>query len=330
MLKVSTAKMADMIWPLVMADIPVLLHGKTGIGKSQVVRDELMPKITREFGPSVLHDFRLSSKDIVDGTGIPDVDKEARATYWTRPAFIPADDGKMHVIFLDEFGHASIPMQHAVGYPLVLDRKLGEFPLPKHNRIILATNTMDDKGGDNKILKPLEGRMAHVEVLPDHKSWCATYAVERGLDPRLIAFIRLRPELFHRMDPSNVAWPIPRKHEWLDRILKQNTDLAVVEKCAIALCGDGFASQFMAFLQNLAASLPSLRDIKANPAKCKVPQDLQHQYVVAAAIVPNIKKTDAEIWAVYLKRLAPDIASMAAHNAQKAIGNHPALQDLIV
>lgn len=330
MLKCTTAKLAETIWPLVMADIPVLLHGKTGIGKSQVVKESLMPLIAREYGPSILHDYRLSSKDIVDGTGIPDVDKENRATYWTRPAFIPAEDNKMHVIFLDEFGHAMIPMQHAVGYPLVLDRMLGEFKLPKLNRVILATNTMDDKGGDNKILKPLEGRMAHVEVLPDHKSWCSGYAVERGLDPRLIAFIRLRPELFHRMDANNFAWPIPRKHEWLDRVLKQQSDMKVIERCAIALCGDGFAAQFIAFLENLAANLPRLQDIKANPGTAKVPSDMQHQYVVAAAIVPHVTQKDAHIWAKYLKRLTADIASMAAHNAQKAIGNHPALQELII
>lgn len=330
MLKCTTAKLAETIWPLVKADIPVLIHGKTGIGKSQVVREELMPMVAKEFGTSRLHDYRLSSKDIVDGTGIPDVDKEARATYWTRPAFIPEEDGNMHVIFLDEFGHAMIPMQHAVGYPLVLDRMLGEFRLPRLNRILLATNTMDDKGGDNKILKPLEGRMAHVEVLPDHKSWCSGYAVDKGLDPRLIAFIRLRPELFHRMDLNNPAWPLPRKHEWLDRILKNETNMKIIERCTVALCGDGFAAQFIAFLENLAANLPRLQDIKADPKKAKVPSDLQHQYVVAAAIVPHVTAKDAHIWAVYLGRLEADIASSAAHSAQKAIGNHPALQDLII
>src|SRR5262245_57921447 len=90
MLRCKASQLADTIWPLVKADIPVFIHGLSGIGKSQIIRCELMPKIRQEYGESsVLHDFRLSSKDITDGTGIPTVDQQERATIWTRPAFIP-------------------------------------------------------------------------------------------------------------------------------------------------------------------------------------------------------------------------------------------------
>ena len=76
---------------------------------------EVQARMREYFGDTVIHDFRLSSKDNVDGTGMPDIDKIERATYWTRPAFIPKEDGKMHLIFLDEVGHASIQIYFSRG-----------------------------------------------------------------------------------------------------------------------------------------------------------------------------------------------------------------------
>jgi len=163
MLKCKITKLSETIWPLVFADIPVMIYGPTGIGKSTVVRNDLIPMLEREFGQTVMHDIRLSTKDIVDGTGMPVIDKEEMATFWTRPAFIPRDDGATHVMFFDEFGHASVQLQQ-MSYSLVNDRGLGGYGLPKKNRVILASNTRTDGGGDNKMLKPLENRMAHVTV----------------------------------------------------------------------------------------------------------------------------------------------------------------------
>src|SRR6266566_570141 len=154
MLKCKITKLADTVWPLVYANIPLMIYGDTGIGKSSVVKNDLVPRIEREFGPTTLHDTRLSTKDIVDGTGMPIIDKEEMATFWTRPAFIPRDDGKMHFFLYDEFGHASVQLQQMT-YSLVLDRGLGGYKLPVQNRILLASNTRKDGGGDNKMLKPL-------------------------------------------------------------------------------------------------------------------------------------------------------------------------------
>src|SRR6266478_7129468 len=95
MLKCKITKLADTIWPLVYANIPIMIYGPTGVGKSSVVKNDLVPRIEREFGATTLHDTRLSTKDIVDGTGMPVIDKDERATFWTRPAFIPGDDGNM-------------------------------------------------------------------------------------------------------------------------------------------------------------------------------------------------------------------------------------------
>lgn len=321
MLRCKVGNLVQTIWPLVKADIPVIIRGRSGIGKSQMLNEQLMPLMIAEFGETVLHDFRLSSKDITDGTGIPDIDKAERATYWTRPAFIPRDDGRMHVIFLDEVSHASVQMQHAVGYQLTRDRGLGEYKLPKLNRVILAMNISEDKGGDIKLAKPFENRCAHVLVESDHKDWIK-WGVERGIDNRLLAFIQLRPPQLHMMSETDPAWPSPRTLEMLSRVMHEDTKIII--RAAQALCGDGFSTEFYKFLKDSGANLPKMADILKNPKGAVVPTELDQQHLVAMAISAHIKAENAETWAIYLRRLPPDMASVAAHYAMQ---RNPELAD---
>lgn len=317
MLKCKAGKLIEVIWPLVKHDVPVFIHGWTGIGKTEMISGPLMRKIEAEFGPSVLHDFRFSSKEPVDGTGIPVVDADKRKTTWTQPAFVPDDDGRMHVFYLGEIGHASVPMQH-IAYQFVRERQLGDFKLPRQNRIILDLNTRDDKGGDIKLVKPLENRGAHVLMELDVPGWIE-HAKEIGADPRLIAFIKVRPALLHKLDTQNPAYPTPRSIVELNKLFKAGESARDIENAAKALCGEGFAVELAQFMKDLGAGLPRLADIKANPDKAKLPGDLNHQWVIASSIAHEMGEhpEDAEIWARYLKRLAPDIASMAAHNAMQ-------------
>lgn len=335
MLKCKITKLADTIWPLVVADIPVMVNGPTGVGKSTVIKNELLPKIEREFGmPVVFHDTRLSTKDIVDGTGMPVINHEEKATYWTRPAFIPKDDGKMHVFLYDEFGHASIQLQQ-MSYSLVLDRGLGGYSLPVNHRIILASNTRQDGGGDNKMLIPLQNRMAHVTVEVDNNGLIEKMK-EWGWDSRLVAFLSLRPGEIHNVSQTDPSFPTPRSLEMLNKVLKAMPPTVrdvSVEDASQAIVGEGFTRQFMTFLKNLGANLPKLTDILANPSKAKVPSDPHYQYVVASAIAKNIDSRNASKFAEYLMRLMPDIRSMAAHDAivrDASLANNKDLKELVL
>jgi DNA polymerase III delta prime subunit len=316
MLKCKITKLADTIWPVVYANIPLIIYGPTGVGKSTVIRNELVPKIENEFGPTVFHDTRLSTKDIVDGTGMPVIDKDQMATLWTRPAFIPFDDGKMHVFLYDEFGHASVQLQQ-MAYSLVLDRALGGYPFPKKNRLILATNTRTDGGGDNKMLKPLENRLAHYTVETDAPGLIEKMKVW-GWDSRLVAFLTLRPGEIHNVSQTDPSFPTPRSLERLNEVLKSlpvDVKNNVIENASLAIVGEGFTRQFMTFLTNLGANLPKLSEILANPSKARVSADPHFQYVVASAISKNVDVKTASKFAEYLARLMPDIRSMAAHEA---------------
>jgi hypothetical protein len=268
---------------------------------------------------------------------MPLIDKDKMATYWTRPAFVPEDDGGMHVMFFDEFGHANAQLQQMT-YQIVLDRACGGYPLPKKNRVILGSNTRTDGGGDNKMLKPLENRMAHIEVEVDEPGFIEK-TKEWGWDKRLIAFLKLRPELVHKVDPNHPAFPTPRALENFNRVLKDNEQLdprllkAVLENAAVAILGDGFARQFSSFLDRLTAGLPKISEILENPTKAKVPDDNHFQWLMGGTIARNMTAKNAGAFAKYLARLSPDVASMAVHDAfsrDRALKDIKALSDLLL
>lgn len=334
MLKCKITKLAETIWPLVYADVPVMIYGPTGVGKSTVIKNDLVPKIESEFGKTIFHDTRLSTKDIVDGTGMPVIDHSEKATYWTRPAFIPRDDGNMHVFLYDEFGHASIQLQQ-MSYSLVLDRALGGYRLPKNHRILLASNTRQDGGGDNKMLMPLQNRMAHTTVELDNAGLIEKMKVW-GWDSRLVAFLTLRPGEIHNVSQTDPSFSTPRSLEMLNNVMKKlsvDAKNTTIENMAMAVCGEGFTRQFMTFLTNLSANLPKIPEILANPTKAKVPTDPHFQYVVASAIAKNIDAKTASKFAEYLERLMPDIRSMAAHDAiarDPSLSNNKELKNLVL
>lgn len=337
MLKCKITKLAETVYPLIHADIPVRIVGPTGVGKSAIIKTDIATKIETDFGSCVMHDIRLSTKDIVDGTGMPLIDREKMATYWTRPAFVPEDDGRMHLMFFDEFGHANAQLQQMT-YQIVLDRACGGYPLPKKNRVILGSNTRTDGGGDNKMLKPLENRMAHIEVEVDEPGFIE-WTKEHGWDKRLIAFLKLRPELVHKVDPNHPAFPTPRALENFNKVLRdtEGTDpkllKTILGNAAVAILGDGFARQFETFLDRLTAGLPKISEILADPMGAKVPSDHHFQWLMSGTIARNLTAKNAGSFAKYLGRLSPDLASMAAHDAfqrDNSLRNIKALNELLL
>lgn len=336
MLTVKIGNLVDEIGPTVEADIPVFVHGWTGIGKTEIISGPLMAYLERRLGPCVLHEFRMSTHDPVDGSGIPIVNKEDMSTQWTRPGFIMPDDGRTHVIYWGEVGHLNPAQQHIL-YGATKERCLSGYYFPKKNRQILDLNTREDKGGDIKLVPPFMNRGAHYFAELDHAGWIE-YQIRRGMDPRLIAFNKLRPNLLHYMmnrdkdnrivEPTGPSFPTPRSIERIDKYFKMGLPDAQIVKGAQANCGEGYATDLATFLKDLGAGLPKLSEIRANPTTAKVPDELNHQYVIAAAISHSIDKASADTWAKYLARLTPDIASMAAHNAMQRDASLKGLQSL--
>jgi hypothetical protein len=132
---------------------------------------------------------------------------------------------------------------------------------------------------------PLANRLSHFEVETNLDDWVA-WAWANGIDERVIAFLRFRPELLFDFDPAHnpVAFPSPRSWEFAHRSLRKfggnpKLLLGTLQACV----GPAAGIELHAFINSLD-KMPDLDDIIAGK-KVPVPDEIDLQYAVAAALV---------------------------------------------
>jgi len=257
---------------------PVMLWGPPGIGKSQMVA-----QVAERHNNSVI-DIRLSQMEPSDLRGIPfRIDDRVE---WAIPSMLP--DAKRHgaqgILFLDEITSAP-PSVSAAAYQLILDRRLGDYRVPEGWAIFAAGNRQGDRGVTYSMPAPLANRFSHFEVDTHMDDWVA-WAFNHGIDERIIAFLRFRPELLFDFDPAHnpVAFPSPRSWEYSHRALKKFMDTPVLLLGSLQACvGQAAGIELKAFIDNLE-NMPDIEAI-VRGEKASVPKEIDLQYAVATALV---------------------------------------------
>jgi len=257
---------------------PVMLWGPPGVGKSQMVAE-----VAAKHGVPVI-DIRLSQMEPSDLRGIPF--RKDDTVEWAVPAILP--DEKRHgprgILFLDEITSAP-PSVSAAAYQLILDRKLGEYEVPEGWAIFAAGNRQGDRGVTYTMPAPLANRLSHFEVETHLDDWVA-WAWANGIDERIIAFLRFRPELLFDFDPAHnpVAFPSPRSWEFAHRGLQKFGDQPTLLLGTLQACvGPAAGIELHAFINSLE-KMPDLDAILAGE-EMPVPDEVDLQYAVAAALV---------------------------------------------
>jgi hypothetical protein len=257
---------------------PVMLWGPPGVGKSQMVQ-----QVGERHGVPVI-DIRLSQMEPSDLRGIPF--RSGEHVEWAVPAMLP--DAERHgaegILFLDEVTSAP-PSVSAAAYQLILDRRLGEYRVPDGWAIIAAGNRQGDRGVTYTMPAPLANRFAHFEVDTHLDDW-VSWAYANGIDERVIAFLRFRPELLFDFDPAHnpVAFPSPRSWEFAHRALQKFADSGALLVNTLQACvGPAAGIELGAFVDNLD-NLPDL-DAIIRREQVPLPKEIDLQYAVASALV---------------------------------------------
>ena len=229
-------------------------------------------------------DIRLSQMEPSDLRGIP-FRVEGRVE-WAVPAILPDAErhGPSGILFLDEITSAP-PAVSAAAYQLILDRRLGEYLVPERWAIFAAGNRQGDRGVTYSMPAPLANRFSHFEVDTHLDDWVA-WAYANGIDERLIAFLRFRPERLFDFDPAHnpVAFPSPRSWEFAHRGLRKFEHHPELLQGALQACvGPAAGIELHAFVNSLD-QMPDLDAILAGE-EVPVPSEIDLQYAVAAALV---------------------------------------------
>lgn len=212
-------------------EIPaIFLWGPPGVGKSSVVR-----QVAEEKG-MLVEDLRLSQLDIPDLRGIPTIERvnTTRVVTWAVPAFLPKSEPNQTkakepgFLFLDEFNLAD-PSIQATAYQLVLDRRVGEYRLPDNWYVMAAGNRRKEAINVYDMPKPLISRFIHIIVVPSFDAWLP-WALKVGIDERIIAFLKFKPQYFYHLVPESpeIAYPCPRTWEFASKMLKITGECKVV------------------------------------------------------------------------------------------------------
>jgi hypothetical protein len=257
---------------------PVMLWGPPGVGKSQIVA-----QVAEHHGVKLI-DIRLSQMEPSDLRGIPF--RSENSVEWAVPAMLPnaKRHGEEGILFLDEITSAP-PSVSAAAYQLILDRKLGEYEVPKGWAIIAAGNRQGDRGVTYSMPAPLANRFSHYEVDINLDDWVA-WAYANQIDERIIAFLRFRQDLLFDFDPAHnpVAFASPRSWEFAHRALQKFDEKHELLLGALQACvGKAAGVELKAFVDSLD-QMPDL-DAIINGEDVPAPKEIDLQYAVATALV---------------------------------------------
>ncbi len=257
---------------------PVMLWGPPGVGKSRIIAD-----LARRHGVPLI-DLRLSQLEPTDLRGIPF--RAGDRVEWSVPAMLPDRErhGDRGILFLDEITSAP-PTVAAAAYQLILDRRLGEYQVPEGWAIFAAGNRPGDRGVTYVMPAPLANRFTHYEVEPHLDDWVA-WAHAHGIDPRIIGFLRFRPDLLFDFDLARhpIAFPSPRSWEYAHRALVKFDKAEALLLDALQACvGASAGIELKAFIDAMER-MPDLEAILDGRAE-QVPDEVDLQYGVAAALV---------------------------------------------
>jgi len=252
MASVTATRLIEIIGSLVEQKIPTFLWGAPGIGKSSIVK-----QIAKARGVGFI-DLRLALMDPTDLKGIPFYDKESHTALWAPPAFLPREGEG--ILFLDELNSAP-PSVQASAYQLILDRKVGEYELPKGWAIVAAGNREGDRGVTYRMPTPLANRFVHFEMEASVEDW-RIWAYKNGVDERIVSYISYKNEHLFTFDAKSDAksFATPRSWEFVDGILKSKIKNEALLDTLSGAVGRDIAVSFLSFMK-VKNKLPDIQNI---------------------------------------------------------------------
>jgi hypothetical protein len=121
-------------------------------------------------------------------------------------------------LFLDELPACSPDVQKAF-YSLLLERRLGEHPLPPGTWVVAAGNRVEDRALVRSLSTALVNRVIMLHIRVDVHEWLH-WAQGHGIREEVLAFILFMPEALNRTVPTEpVPFSTPRAWASLSRAL---------------------------------------------------------------------------------------------------------------
>lgn len=324
----------------VAADLPVLLWGEPGIGKTAALTQlaaaldlPLTTVIASVHEPSDFSGLPVVGDDPAEH-GVPMAPPD-----WA-VRLVRAGRG---LLFLDELSTAPPAVQAAL-LRLVLERRIGALQLPPGVRIVAAANPRSSAADGWELSPPLANRFVHLQWTHDHEvvvrglggTW--PRATLPRLDPRKLpdavdfarravcGLLSARPGLVHRLPSGETRrggpWPSPRSWDMTLCLIAFATAAGssreVLSLLVRGTVGDGPGLELLASLDRM--DLPDPEDLLADPAAAVLPERGDLRQAVLDAVVDAVRRRPEKsrwdaAWALMVSAVetgAPDVAVVPA------------------
>jgi len=237
-----------------------MLHGRPGIGKTEVVQ-----QLAAETG-SRLFDLRLTTIEPQDLRGLPFYDHETKRTIWYPPEDLPDDPAAPSILFLDELTAAAPALQPTV-YGLLQERRVGQHSLPASTFIVAAGNTVEDGAIAYEMGTALSDRLVHLNLRAEAGDWIESFAIPQGLHPSVTAFIRTRPDLLDTTEDAlrkgQMIACTPRSWARVSLLLTAVPDKALRDTLIAGTLGEAAAAEFILIAEDIAATVQATAMLEA-------------------------------------------------------------------
>ena len=239
------------------ADIPVFLHGLSGDGKSDRVR---------QIDPDVL-DIELVNEnpETINGRAIYNEAKDEIIDIkpvWLVKLERLCEDGKNHILFFDELTNATKQTQSVI-FKIVLERFVNNrWPLPKNARIVAAGNDRSESSAAHDLAEPLFGRFAHIYIRTTVENWMP-WAVDKRINPFVLEFLANNSLYLRTPYTGEEGYADPRRWEMASKALDASgNDFSLL----VPIVGRDTAEAFIRFFraQEQLAALGDYTDEELN------------------------------------------------------------------
>lgn len=240
----------------------VLLLSPPGIGKSETI---VHAAEAAGLQCKSLLGTQIAPEDV---SGIPRIIGER--SVFCPPRILLPEVPEPFCLFLDELPACSPDIQKAF-YSLLLERRLGEHPLPKGTWVVAAGNRAEDKALVRSLSSALVNRVIILNVRVDNSEWLV-WAKANGVRSEILSFINFIPQALMRPVPANpVPFSTPRAWVSLSRSFDLVERAGVLTRQTLRALAFGRVSAedaaiFCALAEQQIHSLPAVVDCIKQPS----------------------------------------------------------------
>lgn len=310
LLKTTIRQMFTKAWENNVIPRTVAIEGAPGGGKTTCVHE-----VANELGVPYI-ELHMPTM-LVEDFGIPYPKDEKHEEFdYMMPSWFP-EQGKEGtekggILLFDDRNQANADLQKVLAN-ICQARTLHGHKLADGWMVISTGNRQADRAGANRVLSHLRNRETVLEYETHLDDWCG-WAIDHGVLPELVSFIRFRPNLLHDFDPQRDQNPTPRA--WVEGVSEiiGSVPSEAEHECFSGAVGAGPAAEFTGFLK-IFRKLPNPDTVLLHPDKADVPKDPAVLYAMAGSLATRASNSNFDRLVTYCERMPPEFSVLTVSYA---------------